>query len=98
MQGTSCPLRFRPILSSCGVNCYAYIYIYMCQTYIYIYTYIQLHIYLYVIYIYIYIYYRGRSVNDEAEKSMISKLKSECGHQYTSKLEGMRRAQPLLTG
>uniref|UniRef100_A0A7S1FCU5 Cullin family profile domain-containing protein n=1 Tax=Noctiluca scintillans TaxID=2966 RepID=A0A7S1FCU5_NOCSC len=31
----------------------------------------------------------GRSVNDEAEKSMISKLKSECGHQYTSKLEGM---------
>merc|ERR1719356_476552 len=31
----------------------------------------------------------GRSANDEAEKSMISKLKSECGHQYTSKLEGM---------
>jgi len=31
----------------------------------------------------------GRSVSDEAEKSMISKLKSECGHQYTSKLEGM---------
>mmetsp|Transcript_33204 Transcript_33204/g.72436 ORF Transcript_33204/g.72436 Transcript_33204/m.72436 type:complete len:778 (+) Transcript_33204:129-2462(+) len=31
----------------------------------------------------------GRSVSDEAEKAMISKLKSECGHQYTSKLEGM---------
>eukprot|EP00931_Biecheleriopsis_adriatica_P030370 TRINITY_DN17902_c0_g1_i1.p1 TRINITY_DN17902_c0_g1~~TRINITY_DN17902_c0_g1_i1.p1 ORF type:complete len:787 (+),score=219.46 TRINITY_DN17902_c0_g1_i1:64-2424(+) len=31
----------------------------------------------------------GRSVSDEAEKSMMSKLKSECGHQYTSKLEGM---------
>lgn len=31
----------------------------------------------------------GRSNNDEAEKNMISKLKSECGHQYTSKLEGM---------
>lgn len=31
----------------------------------------------------------GRSVSDEAEKGMISKLKSECGHQYTSKLEGM---------
>merc|ERR1719281_1371163 len=31
----------------------------------------------------------NRSVSDEAEKSMISKLKSECGHQYTSKLEGM---------
>jgi len=30
-----------------------------------------------------------RSLSDEAEKSMISKLKSECGHQYTSKLEGM---------
>lgn len=31
----------------------------------------------------------GRTVSDEAEKGMISKLKSECGHQYTSKLEGM---------
>eukprot|EP00928_Gymnodinium_smaydae_P013194 TRINITY_DN1481_c0_g3_i1.p1 TRINITY_DN1481_c0_g3~~TRINITY_DN1481_c0_g3_i1.p1 ORF type:complete len:776 (-),score=148.13 TRINITY_DN1481_c0_g3_i1:319-2646(-) len=31
----------------------------------------------------------NRSVSDEAERSMISKLKSECGHQYTSKLEGM---------
>ena len=31
----------------------------------------------------------GRSVSDEAERSMISKLKSECGHQFTSKLEGM---------
>jgi len=31
----------------------------------------------------------GRTVSDEAEKNMISKLKSECGHQYTSKLEGM---------
>jgi len=31
----------------------------------------------------------GRSLSDEAEKTMISKLKSECGHLYTSKLEGM---------
>mmetsp|Transcript_41983 Transcript_41983/g.94338 ORF Transcript_41983/g.94338 Transcript_41983/m.94338 type:complete len:789 (+) Transcript_41983:1-2367(+) len=31
----------------------------------------------------------GKSASEEAEKSMISKLKSECGHQYTSKLEGM---------
>eukprot|EP00406_Dinophysis_acuminata_P006786 CAMPEP_0179220922 /NCGR_PEP_ID=MMETSP0797-20121207/5897_1 /TAXON_ID=47934 /ORGANISM="Dinophysis acuminata, Strain DAEP01" /LENGTH=750 /DNA_ID=CAMNT_0020927633 /DNA_START=123 /DNA_END=2375 /DNA_ORIENTATION=- len=31
----------------------------------------------------------GRSVCHEAEQSMITKLKSECGHQYTSKLEGM---------
>eukprot|EP00398_MALV-I-01_sp_L67-1_P000454 gene454-936_t len=31
----------------------------------------------------------GRSLSDEAERSMISKLKSECGHLYTSKLEGM---------
>jgi len=32
---------------------------------------------------------QNRSLSDEAETSMISKLKSECGHQYTSKLEGM---------
>ena len=31
----------------------------------------------------------GRSVSDDAEKSMIGKLKIECGYQYTSKLEGM---------
>ena len=31
----------------------------------------------------------GRSLSDEAERAMISKLKSECGHLYTSKLEGM---------
>jgi cullin 3 len=31
----------------------------------------------------------GRNVSDEAERGMISKLKNECGHQYTSKLEGM---------
>eukprot|EP00397_Hematodinium_sp_SG-2012_P003195 GEMP01003203.1.p1 GENE.GEMP01003203.1~~GEMP01003203.1.p1 ORF type:complete len:773 (+),score=115.20 GEMP01003203.1:90-2408(+) len=32
---------------------------------------------------------RNPTMSDESEKSMISKLKSECGHQYTSKLEGM---------
>ena len=31
----------------------------------------------------------GRSVSDDAERAMISKLKVECGYQYTSKLEGM---------
>ncbi len=31
----------------------------------------------------------GRSISDEAEKSMVSLLKAECGYQFTSKLEGM---------
>jgi ribosomal protein L32 len=31
----------------------------------------------------------NRSVNDEYERSMIVKLKSECGYHFTSKLEGM---------
>jgi cullin 3 len=31
----------------------------------------------------------NRSVNDEFERSMIIKLKSECGYHFTSKLEGM---------
>eukprot|EP01105_Mastigella_eilhardi_P010313 TRINITY_DN2407_c0_g2_i1.p1 TRINITY_DN2407_c0_g2~~TRINITY_DN2407_c0_g2_i1.p1 ORF type:complete len:748 (+),score=248.08 TRINITY_DN2407_c0_g2_i1:140-2383(+) len=31
----------------------------------------------------------GRSVSDDAERAMISKLKTECGFQFTSKLEGM---------
>jgi len=31
----------------------------------------------------------SRSVSDDAERSMIQKLKQECGYQYTSKLEGM---------
>lgn len=31
----------------------------------------------------------GKSVSDELEKAMISKLKVECGYQFTSKLEGM---------
>ncbi|KAH3761929.1 cullin C [Pelomyxa schiedti] len=31
----------------------------------------------------------GRSVSDDAERAMIAKLKSECGYQVTSKLEGM---------
>jgi cullin 3 len=31
----------------------------------------------------------NRSVSDDAERSMISKLKTECGYQFTSKLEGM---------
>jgi len=30
-----------------------------------------------------------RSVSDDAERSMIAKLKTECGYQFTSKLEGM---------
>ncbi|XP_072985513.1 cullin-3B-like isoform X1 [Typha latifolia] len=31
----------------------------------------------------------GRTVSDDAERSMIVKLKTECGYQFTSKLEGM---------
>jgi len=31
----------------------------------------------------------NRSLSDDSEKLMISKLKGECGHLYTSKLEGM---------
>ena len=31
----------------------------------------------------------GKSANYELEKSMLSKLKSECGSNFTSKLEGM---------
>uniref|UniRef100_A0A6U4JV64 Cullin family profile domain-containing protein n=1 Tax=Phaeomonas parva TaxID=124430 RepID=A0A6U4JV64_9STRA len=31
----------------------------------------------------------GKSLSDEAEKAMVVKLKSECGYQFTSKLEGM---------
>lgn len=31
----------------------------------------------------------GRSQSDDAEKSFISKLKSEFGYQFTTKLEGM---------
>ena len=31
----------------------------------------------------------GKSVSDDSEKNMISKLKTECGCQFTSKLEGM---------
>lgn len=31
----------------------------------------------------------GRSVSSDAEKCMITKLKAECGSQFTNKLEGM---------
>ncbi|CAL9132155.1 unnamed protein product [Musa textilis] len=31
----------------------------------------------------------GKSVSDDTERSMIVKLKTECGYQFTSKLEGM---------
>ncbi|KAI1310223.1 Cullin-3 [Mortierella claussenii] len=31
----------------------------------------------------------GKSLSDEVERGMISKLKIECGYQFTSKLEGM---------
>jgi len=31
----------------------------------------------------------GRSVSDDAEKMMVTRLKAECGYQFTSKLEGM---------
>lgn len=31
----------------------------------------------------------GRSASIDAEKAMITKLKAECGSQFTNKLEGM---------
>mmetsp|Transcript_7296 Transcript_7296/g.15933 ORF Transcript_7296/g.15933 Transcript_7296/m.15933 type:complete len:735 (+) Transcript_7296:259-2463(+) len=31
----------------------------------------------------------GRTVSDDAERSLLIKLKTECGYQFTSKLEGM---------
>eukprot|EP00743_Colponemidia_sp_Colp-15_P002799 GILK01003029.1.p1 GENE.GILK01003029.1~~GILK01003029.1.p1 ORF type:complete len:733 (-),score=137.04 GILK01003029.1:128-2326(-) len=31
----------------------------------------------------------GKSTSDDAERTMIAKLKTECGYQFTSKLEGM---------
>ncbi|KAI9106100.1 Cullin [Phlyctochytrium arcticum] len=39
----------------------------------------------------------GRSVSEDAEKSMVSKLKIECGCQFTSKLEGMFQDVHLAT-
>lgn len=37
----------------------------------------------------------GQSANADLEKLMISKLKAECGHQFTSRLEGMFRDMEL---
>lgn len=31
----------------------------------------------------------GRTVSDDAERGMLVKLKTECGYQFTSKLESM---------
>lgn len=31
----------------------------------------------------------GRSVSDDAERGMLAKLKTECGFQFTQKMEGM---------
>ncbi|ORZ07297.1 Cullin-domain-containing protein [Lobosporangium transversale] len=39
----------------------------------------------------------GKSLSDEAERGMISKLKIECGFQFTSKLEGMFTDMRLST-
>ncbi|KHN76775.1 Cullin-3 [Toxocara canis] len=36
-----------------------------------------------------------KSISDDAEKSMVSKLKTECGCQFTSKLEGMFKDMEL---
>ncbi|KAK4347373.1 hypothetical protein RND71_033712 [Anisodus tanguticus] len=38
----------------------------------------------------------GKSASIDAEKSMISKLKTECGSQFTSKLEGMFKTVVLM--
>lgn len=37
----------------------------------------------------------GRSVSDDAERGMLAKLKLECGHQFTQKLEGMFKDMKL---
>lgn len=37
----------------------------------------------------------NKSVSDDSEKNMISKLKTECGCQFTSKLEGMFKDMTL---
>ncbi|KAK3845934.1 MAG: Cullin [Linnemannia gamsii] len=39
----------------------------------------------------------GKSLSDEVERGMISKLKIECGYQFTSKLEGMFTDMRLST-
>jgi len=39
----------------------------------------------------------GRSVSDDTERNMIGKLKTECGYQFTSKLEGMFNDMQLST-
>ena len=40
----------------------------------------------------------GKSVSDELEKTMIAKLKAECGYQFTSKLVGMLTDMQLSKG
>src|SRR5690606_27845008 len=39
----------------------------------------------------------GKSLSDETERAMITKLKIECGFQFTSKLEGMFTDMRLTT-
>lgn len=39
----------------------------------------------------------GRSISDDAERQMLGKLKVECGHQFTQKLEGMFNDMKLST-
>ncbi|TPX52440.1 hypothetical protein SeMB42_g01414 [Synchytrium endobioticum] len=39
----------------------------------------------------------GRSISDDVEKSMIAKLKVECGYQFTTKLEGMFQDMRMST-
>ncbi len=31
----------------------------------------------------------GREIYEDAERGIIQRLKAECGHQFTSKIEGM---------
>lgn len=40
----------------------------------------------------------NKSANDDSEKNMISKLKTECGCQFTSKLEGMFKDMTVSNG
>ncbi|KAI7979060.1 Cullin-3A [Camellia lanceoleosa] len=40
----------------------------------------------------------GKTVSDDAERSLIVKLKTECGYQFTSKLTDMKTSQDTMQG
>jgi cullin 3 len=40
----------------------------------------------------------GKDINEELERSVVAKLKAECGYQFTSKIEGMFKDLQISTG